>query len=314
MHGILWQAGFDNHLPATFLYRDVSIMELLNHYGALYLKACQGYHGRKVYKVTLEHGGIYRFYHHTVKAKETFTDQNAFQDKLNQLIGKREYIVQEEIAKMKMPGDNYFDIRVLVQKNINGVWGITNTVSRITNRFFENTSIFEKAEFTDRLLTRLRVPRRKRIIAELHEISLKAAFYLEQKLGHLGELSVDFILDPSGKLYIIEVNGKPQRKVYDFLACPEATGNVLRRPLEYAYHLHNVGRRFKCRKYGERTPATDNHFIYSRILPLNALITCYYYAASRRQRFFLRLRKIISVTSAARNSSGQVSRGRSPPR
>jgi len=52
----------------------------------------------------------------------------------------------------------------------------------------------------------------------------------------LDEISVDFGIEPDGKLRIIEVNGKPQKELF---LKNEALKNVLRTPLQHAIYLAN---------------------------------------------------------------------------
>ena len=73
------------------------------------------------------------------------------------------------------------------------------------------------------------------IIRSIYDISLRAAEIIE--IGthcHLGELSVDLVLDNAGFLWIIEVNGKPQKELYDEI---DKRDSVYKRPLEYARFL-----------------------------------------------------------------------------
>jgi hypothetical protein len=56
-------------------------------------------------------------------------------------------------------------------------------------------------------------------------------------MGLLGEISVNFVLDKEMKLWIIELNGKPQKSIYKDIKNFKYEQLIYRRPLEYAYFL-----------------------------------------------------------------------------
>ncbi|HBG02774.1 MAG TPA: ATP-binding protein, partial [Firmicutes bacterium] len=55
-------------------------------------------------------------------------------------------------------------------------------------------------------------------------------------------ISVDFALDTEGHLWIIEVNGKPDRNLFFTLRDEELIKRILVSPLEYACFLANQRR------------------------------------------------------------------------
>ncbi len=239
VYKILMNTDLKQYLPITFLYGHGNINKMLKKYRCLYLKPCYGCCGKRVYKIVITDDGEIKFYNHTVKAKEKFQNKQKFKEKIQKITYSKKFIVQQEVP-MTRYNENSFDIRVLVQKNIKGFWAITNMASRITNKFFSNTSLFEKIDLTEHVLNQLDLLNKDKVITALNDISIKTAQHLEKKLGHLGELSVDFGLARDGKLTIIEVNGKPQKKIYDYLKDKDAIENIYKRPLEYAYYLCKV--------------------------------------------------------------------------
>ncbi|GEM_PF-4402130 len=79
----------------------------------------------------------------------------------------------------------------------------------------------------------------RKVLAKLKGLSRKVARLLEKRFVMLGELSVDFALDTEGKVWIIEVNGKPDRNLFFALRDEELIQRILARPLEYACYLAN---------------------------------------------------------------------------
>lgn len=75
-------------------------------------------------------------------------------------------------------------------------------------------TIYDVVEILLRLVSPEKI---NEILRSLHEISVKTAQEAETHIGSLGELSVDFVLDEQSKLWIIELNGKPQKRIYNNL-------------------------------------------------------------------------------------------------
>jgi hypothetical protein len=95
-------------------------------------------------------------------------------------------------------------------------------------------AIYEASEILPRLFTQEKI---NEVLQSLYEVSLTAAQEAEAHMGSLGELSVDFVLDEHKKLWIIELNGKPQKSIYEDLKCYKDKKLIYSRPLEYAYYL-----------------------------------------------------------------------------
>jgi hypothetical protein len=159
------------------------------------------------------------------------------QEKLDELLGLKKYMIQQGI-RMSQLNNRYFDIRVLVQKGILGEWTVSTITSRVAYEHYFNTSIFDNIYYVVEILPRLfSQENMNEILKSLYEVSVKAAQEVEPHMGSLGELSVDFVLDEQRKLWIIELNGKPQKSIYKDLKCFKDKKLIYSRPLEYAYYL-----------------------------------------------------------------------------
>ncbi|WP_025026518.1 YheC/YheD family protein [Caldalkalibacillus mannanilyticus] len=215
VYTLLMNSNIDSFLPHTYLYRDVDICSLLKENGTLYIKPCYGQQGRRVYKIQLTKEGKINLYGDVKQPKHILSSDVELKRKVEELIPKDKMLIQQEIAIHRVDGQ-YFDIRALVQKNIDGEWKVTNVVGRIAHKEYMNTSFFQRVVQIDDLfqfLHGLKIEKAE-ILNLVHEISVKTASILDCQLGHLGELSVDYGLNSEGQLTIIEVNGKPQKKIY----------------------------------------------------------------------------------------------------
>jgi D-alanine-D-alanine ligase-like ATP-grasp enzyme len=58
---------------------------------------------------------------------------------------------------------------------------------------------------------------------------------LDKKVGPIGEVGIDFLIDQAGKVHLIEVNSVPGRNLFKIL--PEIREAAISRPIEYAKYL-----------------------------------------------------------------------------
>lgn len=236
VYSTLINKGLEAYLPKTYLLKEINIIDILKQYPSIYLKPSYGQLGEQVYKLSMTSDGLINLYYHSTRAKETFKNNNELNRMLTELVGKKEFIVQQEIPMVSL-NKGYFDIRVLIQKNINGNWELTSMVSRVTNKFFNNTSLFEKVILTEEILNVFNNIDKEKTLLKLKKISIQVAKTLESSFGHIGELSVDFGISSTGDLKIIEINGQPQKKIYKFFKNKALHDNAYIRPIEYAYYL-----------------------------------------------------------------------------
>jgi D-alanine-D-alanine ligase-like ATP-grasp enzyme len=156
---------------------------------------------------------------------------------MDELLGRKTYMVQQGIS-MSQLDQQYFDIRVLVQKGMIGEWTISTIACRVAHKRYFNTSmceyIYDVVEVLPRLFSQEKV---NDILKTLRDVSVKAAQEAEIHLGSLGELSVDFAIDKDSNLRIIELNGKPQKSIYNDIKNFKSKKLIYSRPLEYAYYL-----------------------------------------------------------------------------
>jgi glutathione synthase/RimK-type ligase-like ATP-grasp enzyme len=237
LYNLLEQSILKPYVPDTFLYNEVNISELLERYKLVYIKPSYGSKGKSVYRVELmDHGDIHISLH-TLTPRFICRKNENIQEKLNELLGTKKYMVQQGV-QMSQLDHRYFDIRVLVQKDILGDWTVSTITSRVAFENYFNTSMCETICEIAEILPRLFTPEKmNEILQSLNEVSIKAAQEAEIQMGSLGELSVDFVLDNQNKLWIIELNGKPQKNLYKDIKGFKHKKLIYSRPLEYAYYL-----------------------------------------------------------------------------
>jgi hypothetical protein len=188
-----------------------------------------------VYRVELMDNSDIHISLHSSAPRYICRKNEGFQEILDELLGLEEFMVQQGI-RMSQLDHKYFDIRVLVQKGILGEWTVSAITCRVAHEHYFNTSMCETIYDVTEILPRLFSPETmNEILRSLYEVSVKAAEEAETHMGSLGEMSVDFVLDEQSKLWIIELNGKPQKDIYKDLKSFKR--KIYSRPLEYAYYL-----------------------------------------------------------------------------
>ncbi|WP_052144778.1 YheC/YheD family endospore coat-associated protein [Halalkalibacter okhensis] len=242
LYNILKNSNLDSNIPATFLSNEVNIRELLEKYRLLYCKPSYGHKGKGVYRLELQKNGDIHISLYSILPAYICRNIEEIQPVIDKLLGNSEYIIQRGIQLNKL-NSQYFDIRVLVQKDIKGQWAVTNMVSRIAYDLYYNTSMYETIYEASEVLQKLySLDEKNGILESLCELSIEIATTIELQTGLLGELGIDFGLDEEKKLWIIEINGKPQKNIYQDLKGYRHKQLIYSRPVEYAYYLAQKSR------------------------------------------------------------------------
>jgi hypothetical protein len=232
------------HLPETVLYQGQPhvILQMLQRYGKVYLKACLGRQGKQVMQVrqiTRDYFE-YRYYINKLHA------HRASFYRLFQLIDRffqgKSYIVQQPIDLIAL-GEQKIDLRAELQRNSKGELEIvaipvrvgkknapitTHSASYCFEEFFLNQLGYSTAELRS-LKERLRT-----LLFALYET-------IESHYGPFGEIGIDLGLDNAGKIWFIEANAQPAKVslmgAYDHHVISRAFAN----PVEYALFLAGSG-------------------------------------------------------------------------
>lgn len=238
VYNLLIQSNLQMYTPDTFLFNEVNLSEQVKKYKLVYVKPAYGYHGKSVYRLELKENGDIHISLHSLAPRLICRNNEDIQQKMGQLLGKNIFIVQKGIPSSQIDNKNY-DIRVLVQKDIRGKWTVSTMVCRVAIELYFNTGAYESIYDAEEIFARI-FPLKKMketTLKSINNISVNAAQVLETQMELLGEISVDFVLDEEMKLWIIELNGKPQKRIYKDINNFKYEQLIYRRPVEYAYYL-----------------------------------------------------------------------------
>ncbi len=224
------------HLPETHAYTPDTIVHLLLQHRIIFLKPCHGHMGKGVYRLELRESGEIHLSSHHFSPCAIIGNIAQLQGVVTQLIGTTPYLVQQGAPFIHV-NNCVFDIRSLTQKNSAGLWTATNVISRVAYEGCFNTSISQYVQPTHKILHKIHPPNRvNEIMNQIYNLSLRSAEIVELDMGiHLCEASVDMSIDANGHLWIIEVNGQPQKALYKEAGL--STRPVYRKPLEYGFYL-----------------------------------------------------------------------------
>jgi hypothetical protein len=226
-------------IPATRMLTNINELEaILNRYGLVYLKPARGKAGKGIMKIELTHSDMPYRLHIQFKQTSRISAYRTISDlgtKLSQRIGSEEYIVQQGIHLAKY-NNRAFDLRVLVQKNGKGLWGITGVGARIAGDFSITThvprggSIDEPQKLLNITFGRVMG---KRIMQRVKLTAFAIAKQIEKAAKHtMGEMSLDLGVDTTGQIWFFEANSRPMK--FDE---PEIRKKSLERIIQFSEYL-----------------------------------------------------------------------------
>jgi glutathione synthase/RimK-type ligase-like ATP-grasp enzyme len=225
-------------LPYTEKYHKDGVIPFIQDHPSAILKPRFGSGGRGIIKLTKNGNGYeiqYKDYKINCPEDQLLERIDSVRQKMR--TDKTLYIIQECIKLPKF-NDSVFDVRVIYQKGANGSALRTGMAARIAapNRVTANlhqgggkaplSSILEKLFNQD-----INGP----IAQAIREYSKTVFEILDKKVGPIGEVGIDFLIDQAGKVHLIEVNSVPGRNLFRIL--PEIREAAIQRPIEYAKFL-----------------------------------------------------------------------------
>lgn len=230
------------HLPKTEVYRLKAFISQLNNKGEAFLKPQGGCQGRGILHAAREGKN-----HYVIRGRDrrnepiyaTFAQSFELFRWVERFVDKCKYLIQDYLSLTTKTGDA-FDIRSLVQKNGTGAWQITGMAIRkgkpgsITSNLHGGGQAEEVAPF---LRDQFGSEPARQMIGCMRELSLAIPVVLEQYYGRFVELGIDIGIDREGRVWLLEVNSKPGRSVFDHLNHARAKKSAVNNPIDYASYL-----------------------------------------------------------------------------
>ncbi|MDD3878892.1 MAG: YheC/YheD family protein [Syntrophomonas sp.] len=229
------------YIPETRVLTAENLKDLLSKYELLYLKPANGSLGKGIIKVKRDEKGSLHFVTNGRRKIRSSADSVADLMKKTKIYrGKRAYIAQQGIFLASYKGLP-FDLRIVYQKNAQGVWQISKSFVRVAARgsSVSNLASGGRVEKTKHVLKYLY--KKSSLVEEKNQqiklLCQQVAEALEKiSQANYGELGLDIGLDKNGAPWLIEVNSKP-RKTTESEVSQVIVKNTFRRPLEYSTYL-----------------------------------------------------------------------------
>lgn len=207
-------------MPVFSIYSPKDLSRLFNKFKSLYIKPDKLNKGTGVIKVTQEE------YHFLITFREDDTnkvikcqDFDDLQQQLNLMLqANLKHVIQADIELANFLG-NRFDMRVMLQKRESLLWEVTGINARITplGSVISGPRSGGKVLRVKDALAMSLPGKEDEIIEQIKSLAIKIGCHMEEKYGLLGELGVDMGVDVNGKVWLIEVNGRPLKVSFTFM-------------------------------------------------------------------------------------------------
>ncbi|MGJ7910235.1 YheC/YheD family protein [Neobacillus sp. LXY-1] len=230
------------YLPSTELVAQPEmVLASLKKMKKVIIKPVNGSQGYGIYYIKINE----KSYHvKTEKNKKIisriFPNERKLLHWLKTLIAQHKYLLQPYL-ELSNSALQPFDVRVLLQKNENGIWGEMGRGVRIGNSggVLSNLSaggtVIPYMDWASSLSGKTEF-----IHQEIDYILNELPHLLEHQFLPLFELGIDIGIAKNGSIWILDMNSKPGRKVI-LQTRPEISTQLYRAPLLYARHLAQTG-------------------------------------------------------------------------
>lgn len=162
-----------------------------------------------------------------------------------------DYIIQQTIHVASLH-NRFCDVRCMVQRTGTDLPEVSAMVVRVSSGGMVSPNLDQKGIALDFSTYARAVFPQKDIVQfeqDAKDTALSVFKALESQVGHIAELGIDLIIDPSGAIHVIEANSKPGRIAYQRLAqgfyLTESERNrylemrhrTIENPIRYANHI-----------------------------------------------------------------------------
>lgn len=196
------------HIPPTRMYSTGNLKTMLNRYGMVVLKPVRGAGGNGVIKAARVGKGYQLHARSSVSYFGTFA---GLCGRIGRLKGRRAYLIQRGIRLATIAG-RPIDYRVKHVKTEAG-WQIRAIVGRVARRGLFVTNLCRggtrvtASQGIARSLSGRLVGVKK---SQMRHLTRTSTALLESRFPGIGQLGYDYGIDRGGRIWMLEVNTRPQ--------------------------------------------------------------------------------------------------------
>ncbi|WP_379130467.1 YheC/YheD family protein [Paenibacillus sp. sgz500958] len=196
------------YIPRTRGYSAAALLEMLRRHGNVVIKPVVGGGGHGVIKVFRDSRGYGFTYMDRTRVYQDFTSMRRA---LGMVKLRRRYLIQQGISLARISG-RPIDYRVKVVKN-GETWEFRSMVGRLARpglfvtNLCKGGTMLSCREGLRKSLPRISTSAKK---AEMRRLTHVCIGLMERHFPGVGELGFDYAVDHSGKIWILEVNTRPQ--------------------------------------------------------------------------------------------------------
>jgi glutathione synthase/RimK-type ligase-like ATP-grasp enzyme len=226
-----------DYLPESMAYSSEQLIDAMERLSSLYIKPTNSSIGKGVIKVTKKENEEWQLCWSNIEPK-MLSDKKA-QAFIHEKVGTQSYLIQQAISLATYQGRPY-DLRVSAQRGDKGKWQITGIAGKVaaSGRHVTNLAKGGEARRCEELF-RASGFDPYRMKADVEQASLIIAESLSERIPAMADVGLDVGVDQSGRIKLIEVNGRDQRYEFKQLKMYQTFNNTYETPLRYAKFLLN---------------------------------------------------------------------------
>jgi hypothetical protein len=233
-------------VPYTVAYSAGNLRQMLSRYPCVYIKPGNGTGGRGIMKVTRRDKGFGLVGRNIKRQKKSLHLQSEaaliswFHKWVKeQRIRKGTFMIQQGLNLELLP-NRTVDVRLLIQKDGGGEWGITGLGVRIgaLNSAASNLHLNGKAApFEDFMKKRFGEEKMNEIYQECSKLAHATVEALDKRYERMMEYGLDIGVDTDGRVWLIEVNSKPGREIFREMGQMDKYEEAIQKPIRFAMRL-----------------------------------------------------------------------------
>jgi len=222
-------------MPHTAKYSKANLESFAMKYTSIYIKPSSGSVGEGIIRISQVRNGMWKIA--LRKGKSIIKSKKSTLSFISHFIKNKDYIIQETIP-LALYKTRPYDLRVSVQRGIDGNWKVTGIVGKVAAKGSHVTNIAKggRVRQCEELFRESGFPVLE-VKAAIRKSALQIAQCLSKQIPHLADIGLDMGLDKNGKVKFIEMNARDQRITFKKAKLFQTFYKTYLTPLQYGKYL-----------------------------------------------------------------------------